>query len=69
MGGLLEELRVVAQDKKITITPSGFREGLHLPRQNIENLDDRRLKLLVWDEVSLNWNLIQLMIHNISQQL
>jgi hypothetical protein len=55
MGGLLEELelkhRVEAQDKRITITPSGFREGLHLPRQNIENLDERRLKLLVWDEV------------------
>jgi hypothetical protein len=50
-GGAPRRVRVEAQDKRITITPSGFREGLHLPRQNIENLDERRLKLLVWDEV------------------
>jgi hypothetical protein len=50
-GGAPRRVRVEAQDKRITITPSGFGEGLHLPRQNIENLDERRLKLLVWDEV------------------
>jgi hypothetical protein len=50
-GGAPRRVRVEAQDKRITITPSGFREGLHLPRQNIKNLDERRLKLLVWDEV------------------
>jgi hypothetical protein len=46
-------VRVEAKEKRISITPSAFREGFHLPRQNLEDLDDKTVRLQISDGVQI----------------
>jgi hypothetical protein len=46
-------VRVEAKEKRISITPSAFREGFHLTRQNLEDLDDKTVRLQISDGVQI----------------